>query len=103
MNMHLTLHPQRGLPGQPETTIAVSGETIIINGTPYDLSAVASEAVFEQERLFIGPVRRIDGALHVEMIVQLGDTAAPNQAGPWVIEGEGFINVPAARRGTEDD
>jgi hypothetical protein len=98
--MHLTLSPQRGLPGQPEMTIAVAGDTITIDGTPYDLSAVpeGGEGWPEGETPFIAPIRRIGGVIHAVIIARLGDTAASVQGGPWIIPAaHGPVTIPAIR------
>ena len=99
--MKLTLSPQVGLPGQPETTIHVAGETITIDGTPYDLSAVpeGGEATAENSP-FVGKITRVGGVIHCTITARLGDTAADDQPdSPWIIEGaSGSISIPAARK-----
>lgn len=99
--MHLTLSPTAGLPGQPETTISVTGDTITIDGTPYDLSPVpeGGEATAEDSP-FIGKITRQNGVIHCTVVVTLGDTAAPDQgSNPWVIESaSGDVEIPAARK-----
>ena len=76
--MKLTLFPQAGLPGQPETTIHVAGDTITIDGTPHDLSAVpeGGEGWPEGDTPFIGPITRQGGVLRVQIVARLGDDAA---------------------------
>ena len=103
--MHLTLSPQAGLPGQPEMTIYVAGDTITIDGTPYDLSPVpeGGEATAEDSP-FTGPITRQDGILHVTLVARLGDDAAPDQGGPWVIENaSGAVIIPAQRKESTDE
>lgn len=103
--MHLTLSPQAGLPGHPETTIHVTGDVITIDGMPYDLSAVpeGGEGHPKGETPFVGPIRRIGGVIHVTLIARLGDTAAPDQPdSPWVIPAAyGSVTIPAARKEAE--
>ena len=108
--MHLTLSPQMGLPGQSETTIAVDGDTLILDGTPYDLSAVpeGGEIWPGDDTPFIAPVRRSGGVIHATIIARLDGTAEDDQTGPWVIEcaaesGSGPVPVaiPAARKPPE--
>lgn len=99
--MHLTISPQSGLPGHPETTVHVTGDTLTIDGTPYDLSAVpdGGEGRPEGETPFVGPIRRIGGVIHATIIARLGDTAADEQGGPWVIEdASGEVTIPAPRK-----
>lgn len=99
--MDLTLTPQFGLPGQPEMTIHVAGDTITIDGTPYDLSAVpdGGEGWPEEGTPFIAPITRTNGVLHVTLVARLGDNAAPDQGTePWVIEAaSGDVEIPYAR------
>ena len=103
--MHLTLTPQQGLPGQPEMTIHVAGDVITIDGVPYDLGAVPKGGEgWPDEGPFIGPITRIGGTLHVSLVARLGDTAAPDQGGPWVIEAaSGDVETPAARKPEPED
>lgn len=102
--MHLTLTPQQGLPGQPEMTIHVAGDVITSDGTAYDLGAVpeGGEGWPEAEAPFIGPIRRINGVIHATIVMRLGDTAAPDQSGPWVIDAaSGDVTIPAKRKQKE--
>lgn len=103
--MHLTLLPQRGLPGQPEMTISIAGDTILLDGVTYDLSLVpeGGEGWTEDESPFIPPIRRLGGVLHVQIVARLGDTAQPQQDGPWVVpEATGDVPIPAARTPTTE-
>ena len=104
--MHLTLSPQRGLPGQSQMTIHVAGDTITIDGMPYDLGAVpeGGEGWPDGESPFIAPIRRIDGVIHVQIIARLGDTAARDQGGPWVIENaSGDVLIPASHNAEPEE
>ena len=59
--MKLTIHLQAGLPGQADDVFEVDGETLIKNGTRYDLSAVpeGGEATPEgDDHPFIGTITR---------------------------------------------
>lgn len=104
--MHLTLSPQVGLPGQPETTLHVLGDVLTIDGVSHDLSPVPEggdgEWVDETGNgsLIVGRIRRIDGKLHVTVQVRLGDAAAADQLdSPWTVEAvAGSVVIPAARR-----
>lgn len=99
--MHLTLTPQMGLPGQPEMTIHAAGDTLTLDGVPYDLSPLAeggTEGPAEGSP-FAGPVRRIGGIIHATIVARLGSTAADTQQGPWIIpQAQGDIPIPAARK-----
>ena len=104
--MKLTLSPQVGLPGQPETTIHVSGDTITIDGTPYDLSPVpeGGEATADDSP-FIGKITRQNGVIHCTLLARLGYTAVDDQGkAPWIIENaSGDITIPAIRKEVEDE
>ena len=81
-------------------TITVAGEVLTIDGIDYDLSAVpeGGEGWPEEDTLIIGPITRIDGVLHVTVVARLGDDAAPDQGGPWIIENaNGYVTIPAKR------
>jgi len=109
--VHLTLSPQMGLPGQPEMTIHVAGDVITLDGEAFDLSPVPEggegwpDETTSSETPFIGPIRRIGGVIHAALIVRLGETAADDQDGPWVIENAGGdVTIPATRRpGPQDE
>jgi len=104
--MHLTLHSLRALPGAPTATLHVAGDVLTINGDPIDLSGIpeGGEGRFEGESLFVGSIRRIDGAIHATLQVPLGDDAAPEQDGPWVIaDASGVVVIPYAKREVEHD
>lgn len=104
--MKLTLIPQVGLPDQAETTINVAGDTITIDGTPYDLSAVpeGGEATAEDSP-FSGKITRVDGVINCTVLVVLDGTAADEQGkDPWIIENaSGDITIPAIRKPIVDE
>lgn len=107
--MRLTLSPQAGLPGQPETAISVSGDTITVDGEPYDLSAVPNggEATPQGEgHPFVGRITRQDGVIHCAVRVQLDGTAADHQPvdpAHWIIEdADGEVVIPAVRKEAEE-
>jgi len=107
--MKLTLSPMRGLPGQPETEIAVSGDTITVDGTPYDLSAVpeGGEATPAGEHPFEGPITRAGGEIVCKVRVGLGDDAADHQPvdpGRWTFTvTDGPVVIPAERSSQTED
>jgi len=101
--MNLTISPQMGLPGTPETTLHVAGDVLTIDGVPYDLSDIAEGDVAEwPDSPLIGPIRRIDGVIHATVRVRLGPTATniqPTDPAHWVIpDAEGDVEIPAVRR-----
>lgn len=101
--MKLTLTPQHGLPGQPEMTITVTGDTITVDGVAYDLSPVpeGGEATPQGDHPFVGPIRRIGGMIHATVVVRLADDAAPDQPvdpAHWTVAADGPVTIPAIRR-----
>jgi len=106
--MKLTLTPTRGLPGQPETQITVSGDTITVDGVAYDLSPVpeGGEAVpvAGSDHPFVGKITRQGGVIACAVRVMLGDDATPDQPvdpGHWsLIASDGPVALPAERKET---
>jgi hypothetical protein len=100
--MKLTLLPQFGADKDIETVLSVSGETLTIDGTAYDLSDAPKS--YPGTRL-MGEVVRVDGIIHATVRVTLGPTADPNQPSDaefWTVEAvEGDIPLPALRLDTE--
>jgi len=103
--MQITLSTTRGLPGQPETQISVSGDTITVDGTTYDLSAVpeGGEATPQGDNHpFSGTITRDGGSIHCTVRVMLGDTAAndqPTDPAHWIINaGDVEVTIPATRK-----
>ena len=108
--MHLTLSPMRGLPGQPETEITVSGDTITVDGTPYDLSAVpeGGEATPQgDDHPFTGKITRTNGIIHCAVRVSLGDDALPDQPtdpAHWIVDvSSGPVTIPALRKPVKEE
>ena len=101
--MNLTLSPQRGLLGQPETIIVVSGDSIIVDGTAFDLSVVpeGGEATPEGEHPFIGTITRQGGIIHATVRIRLDGMAEreqPSDPAHWILEGvEGPVELPIIR------
>lgn len=86
--MKITIHPIAALPGHPDDTVEVDGDTITVNGVDYDLSAIpeGGEATAEGEHPFAGPIRREGGELHLGLIYHYStSTAEPDQGDtpPW--------------------
>ena len=98
--MHLTLSPQMGLPGQAEMRLHVAGDVLTLDDVALDLSAIPEGGEgWVEDGPILNPIRRVGGVLHVTVIARLGDTAAAQQTGPWVIAGaKGAIAIPALRK-----
>ena len=101
--MNLTLAPQRGLLGHPETAIVVSGDTIIVDGTAFDLAAVpeGGEATPEGVHPFVGTITRLSGVIHATVRIRLDGMAEreqPSDPAHWILEGvEGPVELPIIR------
>ena len=108
--MKLILSPTAGLPGQPETAMSVSGDTITVDGTPYDLSAVpeGGEATPQgDDHPFIGKITRVGGAIHCGVSVRYDDTAERNQPtdpAHWIVDvSSGPVEIPAIRKPVKEE
>ena len=90
------------MPGQPELTLHVAGEVLTLDGVAIDLSAIPEGGEgwpSDEDGRIAGPIRRIDGVLHVHIVARLDDTATPHQDGPWVIEtASSDVTIPATRK-----
>ena len=102
--MKLTIHLQAGLPGQADDVFEVDGETLIKNGTRYDLSAVpeGGEATPEgDDHPFIGTITRTNSALSAGIVWRYNTTTdEPDQGGEPIqrtVSG-GVLSDPVARK-----
>jgi len=101
--MKLTLSPIRGLPGLPGTVLSVSGDTLNVDGSAFDLSPVpeGGQATPEGDHPFIGPITRVDGEIACTVRVILGDDAALNQPrdpAHWIVAvASGAVEIPFER------
>lgn len=102
--MKITLSPQRGLPGQPETALHVSGDTVTVDGAAHDFSAVPEGGAQDApDAPFEGAITREGGMIHATVRVILGDDAAsaqPTDPAHWIVEvTDGPVTIPALRQG----
>lgn len=103
--MQITISPVAGLPGQPETEIGVSGDTITVDGVAYDLSAVpeGGEATPEGSHPFVGTITRDGGEITCTIRAMYdGATAEPIQPtvpAHWILSlADGATELPIIRR-----
>ena len=106
--MKITLHARAGLPGKPETEITVNGDTLTVDGTPYDLSPVPEGGEGEwPDSPITGKITRQDGTLHATVRVALGDDAESNQPtdpAHWVVpDASGDVEIPTLRKPIEEN
>ena len=75
--MHITLTPQLR---DDSLTVSKSGDTLTINGTAYDLTALPDGATLPESAInceFIpAPVERINGVLHITLLLPHGPEAS---------------------------
>jgi hypothetical protein len=101
--MYIQLIPQASIDCAPETEISVKGEVLTYNGTDHDLSAVpeGGQGWLDDVPYFIGPVRRVDGVLHLAVTVTLGPDAClsqPTDPAHWAVKvKKGKVPIPADR------
>lgn len=101
--MQINLSPVRGLPGDLETALSVSGDVLMVDGVAYDLSSVpeGGAATPEGDHPFTGDITRTGGEITCSVMVKLGDDATPYQpADPahWVVAVvDGAVTIPAER------
>lgn len=84
--MQIIITPEANLPGQPDDAVTVSGDTITVNGAPFDLSGIpeGGEATAGGAHPFTGPIRREGGTLIVPLRVRYDtSTAEPSQPRDW--------------------
>lgn len=101
--MKITCTCIAGLPGQPETTASVNGDTITVDGVAYDLSAVTEDGYAEPEgeHPFTGRIERIGGELHLSLRWTYDtSTAEAHQpsATPVLTVSEGAVPDPLIRK-----
>lgn len=88
-------------PAGPETlSLSKAGETLTINGETFDLSGIPDGATLPAEATeshwFAGPIERIDGELHVTLVLPHPLIPEPWQAfpEPMTVTEDGPIDVP---------
>lgn len=103
--MIITISPIAGLQGQPETTLAVAGDVIVIDGTPCDLAAIpeGGEAMPEAVHPSIGSITRQAGEIRCTISCLYDPGAAePNQPvdpAHWTVTAaDGPVDIPIIRR-----
>lgn len=95
--MQIKFNPQRR---DDSLTVVKQGDTLIVNGTEYDFSAVPEGATLPADAidsdLFSGPVERINGELHVTLTLSHGPN--PSQAvafpEPITVSEDGPVALP---------
>lgn len=95
--MQITLSPMR----RPDMLdLSRAGDTLTINGELFDFSILPEGASLPADAIdsdwFAGPVTRVDGALHVVLVLPHGDHA-PEETRfplPLTLTGDGPVTLP---------
>lgn len=96
--MHITFTPQF----RPEASLTLhrTGEVLTINGADLDLSVLPEGAILPASAVgcdwLAGPIRRLEGVLHLTLILPHG-AEAPVEArfpAPLDIDGDGPVALP---------
>lgn len=95
--MQIKLNPQRR---DDTLTVAKYGDAVIVNGEPFDFSALPDGATLPAEAIasefFSGPVERIGGEIHVTLTLPHG--ANPSHAvafpDPITVTADGPVELP---------
>lgn len=81
-------------------TVSRAGDVLTINGDPVDLSPVPEGATLPAGAIdnewIVGPVERIDGVLHLTLLLPHGPDPSPAVAfpEPITVTGDGPVAVP---------
>ena len=95
--MRISFSPQRR---DGTLTVSRHGDILTINGVPVDLSAIPDGATLPAEAInsewIVGPVERIDGVLHLAILLPHGPNPSPAVAfpEPITVTANGPITVP---------
>ena len=95
--MKITLIPQRR---DDVLTVSKDGDTLIINGEPFDFSSVPDGATLLRDAvqcdLLVSDIERVDGILHLSLILPYAANAAQQTLfpTPCVVTSDGVIPLP---------
>lgn len=95
--MHITFSPQRS---DDTLTVLRQGDTLSINGDAFDFSALPDGATIASENSpspwITGPIERIDGKLHLTLLLPYGPnpSAAVAFPEPLVDPADGELELP---------
>lgn len=100
--MIITLSAQHIDPVSPKIidSITKSGESLTINGETLDLSGIPDGATLPADAIdsewIIGPINRIDGELHLTVLLPLGKNATEAQRfpKPITVTQDGEVPLP---------
>lgn len=100
--MHITFSPMRH---DAVLTLARKGDALVVNGEVFDFSPLPEGSSLPATAIdcpwFAGPVQRIDGVLHLELILPHGMPAPAETLFPaaLTVKSDGPIALPRATLG----
>ena len=96
--MNITLIPQRR---DDTLTVSKQGDTLTLNGTAFDFAVIPDGATLPASAVkceyLTGNVERINGVLHVSLLLPTGPNASPaaNFPAPIINPANGALELPA--------
>ena len=104
--MKITFSPIRH---DEQLTIQRDGDALILNGTPFDFTDLPDGATLPQDAIsgqwFAGDVQRIDGVLHLTILLPHG-AKAPHETlfpEPITVTADGPVTLPPYTTALEDE
>jgi hypothetical protein len=104
--MQITLSPARR---DARLDLSRNGDTLTINGEAFDFSPLPEGATLPAEAIasdwFAGPVERVDGELHLTLVLPHG-ADAPQETlfpAPLTLTGDGPVTLPSYEKETDND
>jgi hypothetical protein len=97
--MHITLSPFAPLPGQfVPLTASLAGDVLTINGVEFNFGPLPDGATLPAEAIdspwIIGPVSRIDGELHLTLLLPYVSDGSHFEPSPIHVTEDGMIPLP---------
>lgn len=90
---------------EADLTAARQGDTLIINAQPFDFSQLPDGATLPLEAIdsphFCGPVERIDGKLHIRLILPIQRAVFHGSIPPIMNPPDGPIALPEIKEVTK--
>lgn len=104
--MHISFSPQFR---SDALVVSKAGDVLTINGDPIDLSVIPDGATLPAGAIdsewIVGPVERIDGVLHLTLLLPHGPDPSPAVAfpEPILVASDGPVAVPQDEDASHDD
>lgn len=99
MTIHIELAP---IVSKDRISVSTSGDTLTINNTSYDLSVIPDGATLPNAPeatgcgYFVGDIERIDGELHITLLLPIAGKAGQEACfpEPIIVEQDGDVPLP---------